>query len=55
MSALLDLNVPYDVIIDDVEEHLAEGQRDLEESRKDMHVDSAVFFINILLYLFFYF
>jgi len=30
---LLKLEVPYDIIIQDVIEHLAEGQRDLEQSR----------------------
>jgi len=41
---LLELGVTFDILINDVEEHLVEGQRDLEESRKS--VDAvADFFI----------
>jgi len=32
---LLKLEAPYDLIINDLEEHLAEGHRDLEASRRD--------------------
>jgi murein tripeptide amidase MpaA len=37
MASLLSLEVPFDIIIDDVEEHLSEGHRDLEQSRTNMH------------------
>jgi len=45
MVELLKLEVPFDILIDDVEEHLAEGQRDLEQSRSDKDAMLADFFI----------
>eukprot|EP00026_Physarum_polycephalum_P007245 Phypoly_transcript_07303.p1 GENE.Phypoly_transcript_07303~~Phypoly_transcript_07303.p1 ORF type:complete len:408 (+),score=50.77 Phypoly_transcript_07303:397-1620(+) len=45
MAELLKLKVPFDIIIDEVEEHLAEGQRDLEQSRSDKDAMMADFFL----------
>jgi len=42
---LLKLEVAFDIIINDVEEHLAEGQRDLEQSRSDRDAMLADFFL----------
>jgi len=39
MIQLLAMGVQFDILIPDVEEHLAEGQRDLEESRKGAIAD----------------
>ena len=35
MAELLKLEVAFDIIIEDMEEHMEQGQRDLEESRSD--------------------
>jgi len=45
MIELLKLEVAFDIIINDVEQHLADGQRDLEESRSNKDAMLADFFI----------
>jgi len=45
MIELLKLEVPFDIIIDDLKANLEEGQRDLEESRSDKDAMLADFFL----------
>jgi murein tripeptide amidase MpaA len=45
MLELLKLEVPFEFLIDDLEAHMAEGQRDLEQSRSNKDAILADFFL----------
>ncbi len=49
LQELDQMNIKYDVLINDVEEHLREGQRDLELSR----AQAPVCIVSFIFYLFY--
>jgi hypothetical protein len=46
MVELLKMEVAFDIIINNVDEHLADGQRDLEESRSDKDAMVTSYYIS---------